>query len=174
MGKTELQISPKTKVGELLEAYPALEETLVSMSPSFEKLRNPVLRRTVARVATLAQVAIVGGIKVEELVKRLRQEAGLKETVIYNTDQEFSDLSRPGWLEEGKIIRTYNAIDEINSGESPMASIMSIVTSMKAGEIFEFQTPFVPAPVIDLLKSRGFKVFTSREGEIFRNFVCRQ
>ena len=31
------------------------------MSPAFEKLKNPILRKTVARVATLAQVAVVGG-----------------------------------------------------------------------------------------------------------------
>ena len=44
-------ISPKTKVGELLDAYPELESVLMEMSPAFEKLKNPILRRTVARVA---------------------------------------------------------------------------------------------------------------------------
>ena len=43
MTAPKIIISPKTKVGELLEAYPALESVLMSMSPAFEKLRNPVL-----------------------------------------------------------------------------------------------------------------------------------
>ena len=54
MTAPKLIISPKTKVGELLDVYPELEPVLMSMSPAFEKLRNPVLRKTVARVATFA------------------------------------------------------------------------------------------------------------------------
>lgn len=41
------------RVAELLDAYPALEPVLVAQAPAFARLRNPVLRRTVARVATL-------------------------------------------------------------------------------------------------------------------------
>ena len=56
MAASKIIISPKTKVGELLDNYPDLESVLMEMSPAFEKLRNPVLRKTVARVATLQQV----------------------------------------------------------------------------------------------------------------------
>ena len=56
MAESKITISPKTKVGELLDAYPELEPVLMAMSPAFEKLKNPVLRKTVARVATLQQV----------------------------------------------------------------------------------------------------------------------
>ncbi len=70
-----LPITPDTKVGALLEAYPELEEHLIACAPAFAKLRNPLLRRTVAKVATLEQAARVGGIGVRDLVRRLR-EAG--------------------------------------------------------------------------------------------------
>jgi hypothetical protein len=45
------QIGPETTVGALLEAYPELERVLMEMAPAFAKLRNPVVRRTVAKVA---------------------------------------------------------------------------------------------------------------------------
>ncbi|MDD4434532.1 MAG: DUF1858 domain-containing protein, partial [Parabacteroides sp.] len=48
------------KVAELLNDYPEIEDTLLSLSPAFAKLRNPVLRKTVARVTTLQQAAKVG------------------------------------------------------------------------------------------------------------------
>jgi len=48
-----LTITPETKLGELLERYPQLEQTLLDHSPAFAKLKNPLLRRTVAKVATL-------------------------------------------------------------------------------------------------------------------------
>ena len=59
MTNSKITISPKTKVGELLDAYPELENVLMAMSPAFEKLKNPILRKTVAKVATLQQVCIV-------------------------------------------------------------------------------------------------------------------
>ncbi|HOK52235.1 MAG TPA: DUF1858 domain-containing protein [Bacteroidales bacterium] len=43
-----IPITPQTKVGELLEAYPQLEAKLLELSPKFGHLKNPVLRRTVA------------------------------------------------------------------------------------------------------------------------------
>ncbi len=74
-----LIISPKTKVGELLDAYPQLENILLELSPAFAKLKNPILRKTVGRIATLQQAAAVGGLKTDELVNRLRKEAGQNE-----------------------------------------------------------------------------------------------
>ena len=67
---TKLTITPKTKILDLLADYPELEEVLFDISPAFRQLKNPVLRRTVARVTTLQQAALVGGIRVEDLVKK--------------------------------------------------------------------------------------------------------
>jgi hypothetical protein len=65
------EILPETKVGALLQAYPQLEDELIAIAPRFTALRNPVLRRTVARITTLAQAA-VAEIPTRELVDRLR------------------------------------------------------------------------------------------------------
>jgi ABC-type thiamine transport system ATPase subunit len=70
-------ITPETQVAELLERWPALEPVLVSISPHFEALRHPVLRRTVAKVATLRHAAQVSGVPLVDLVTRLREAAGL-------------------------------------------------------------------------------------------------
>jgi len=53
-GKREnmLDITPETRLAALLEALPELEETLYGLSPAYKKLKNPVLRKTVGRVAT--------------------------------------------------------------------------------------------------------------------------
>ena len=53
-------ISGGTKVAALLSEHPELEDLLISMSPAFIKLRNPVLRRSVARIATLREATAVG------------------------------------------------------------------------------------------------------------------
>ena len=48
-------ITSSTKVAALLEEYPELEDVLMAMAPPFKKLRNPFLRKSVAKVASLGQ-----------------------------------------------------------------------------------------------------------------------
>jgi hypothetical protein len=160
MAEPKVIISPKTKVGELLEAYPELEKVLISMSPAFEKLKNPILRKTVARVATLQQVSIVGGVNIEEMIRRLRREAGQDFSETDSDSNEDKPEEKPEWLKMSGITHRFDATSTINSGESPMKEIIHQAGMLKTGEIFELQTPFIPAPIIDMLKSKGYKIHT--------------
>ena len=69
-------IEAETKVGTLLEQYPELEDVLIGLAPPFKKLKNPFLRRSVAKVASLRQAAAVARLPVGELVNTLRKEVG--------------------------------------------------------------------------------------------------
>ena len=68
METPKLIISPKTKVLQLIEAYPQLEDMLIEYVPTFRKLKNPILRNTIAKITTLQQAATIGNVKVEELI----------------------------------------------------------------------------------------------------------
>ena len=68
-----MKITPQTKIHDLLKTYPKLERFLMDLNPKYKKLKNPVLRRTVARIATLTQVAKIGGYDPIELVNMLRK-----------------------------------------------------------------------------------------------------
>lgn len=151
MGDTKLIISPKTKVGELLDAFPQLEETLLAISPAFTKLKNPILRKTVARVASLQQAAMVGGLKVEELVNRLRKEVGQDNLHDVAENTEYVVTQAPGWFKSNAVTSHFDASPIINSGGSPMAEIISMTNKLQPGEVLELKTPFVPAPIIDTL-----------------------
>jgi hypothetical protein len=69
-------VTANLKVGTLPEAYPKAEQVLVDLAPPFRKLRNPVLRRTVARVTSLAQAARVANIPLSDLIQALRRAVG--------------------------------------------------------------------------------------------------
>ncbi|MEW5724475.1 MAG: DUF438 domain-containing protein [Thermodesulfobacteriota bacterium] len=73
-------INAETKVAELLERYPFLLDFLVGLSPEFQKLRDPVLRETMGRHATLSLAAAVGGLDISDLLanlaRRIQEEAG--------------------------------------------------------------------------------------------------
>jgi len=69
-----MQIEPKTRLDDLLKAYPFLLEFLAGYSPKFAKLRNPVLRKTVGKLATLGQVAGLGDMPVADLLGAIAAE----------------------------------------------------------------------------------------------------
>lgn len=54
-----------------------------------------------------------------------------------------------------------------------MNDILSQANQLKTDEIFEFMTPFVPAPVIDILKSKGFRIFSIRNQENVVSYISR-
>lgn len=173
MPKTRISISPKTRVGELLDNYPDLEQILMGMSPAFEKLKNPILRKTVARVATLQQVAVVGGLNVDDMVSRLRKEIGQDNGVSESTGTEYIFAYPPEWFDKNKIIKKFDATPIINSGGSPMNEIIHQTNLLKPGEIFELETPFIPVPIIDMLKLKGYKIYSVRDGRYVNSFICK-
>jgi hypothetical protein len=173
MKNQEIIISPKTKVGELLDAFPELEPVLMAMSPTFEKLKNPVLRRTVAKVATLQQVAVVGGVNIDEMIRILRKNTGQDDAGPGSEKQESRDAERPEWFNNDKITGRFDATPIIHSGESPMKEILQKASLLKSGEIFELQTPFTPAPVIDMLKEKKYKIYTIVNNDNVITYICK-
>ncbi|MBI3948305.1 MAG: DUF1858 domain-containing protein [Armatimonadetes bacterium] len=165
-------ITPETKVGDLLRHYPELEEALVTLSPAYKALKNPVLRRTVAKVATLRQVATVGGISLGTLIGRLRAAAG------QGGGEEFADAGpagpRPEWADPARVSRTYDARATIESGGHPVEQAMRDLNGLQEGEVYELITPFVPAPLVDLAARKGFRAFSTQESpELVRTYFTR-
>ena len=71
-------------MAKLLDAYPQLEDLLIELSPAFKKLKSPVLRKTVAKIASLQQAASIGNISISEMINKLRNAVG-QETYNDNT-----------------------------------------------------------------------------------------
>lgn len=153
--KGTLLITPKTKVGELLEIYPQLEEVLFELAPAFKKLKNPLLRKTVGKVATLQQAAAVGNLPISEIINSLRMAVGQE---LFNEGDASGDINfqQPLWFDSGKITIRYDASELINAGENPMQEIFSQLDLSAQGSIFQLSTPFVPAPIIELIQKKGF------------------
>jgi hypothetical protein len=97
-------ITAGTKVAVLLSEHPELEDLLISMSPAFIKLRNPVLRRGVARVATLRQAAAVGRLDAADLVNELRVAAGQEPLVDTAVDEVEYFGPTPEWFDDTAVV----------------------------------------------------------------------
>jgi DUF438 domain-containing protein len=69
-----VRLGPASKLAPLLEAYPFLLEFLAGLSPKFQKLRNPILRKTLGKVVRLDQVARLGDFPVGSLLEAVAAE----------------------------------------------------------------------------------------------------
>ena len=153
----QLIITPKTKIYNLLEAYPQLEDVLISTAPQFKKLKNPVLRKTIAKVTSLSQAAIIGGLNVEELVIKLRNEVGQTSTDNLEIEGGNYTTEKPQWFDKEKISATIDIRDMLNAGEQPVHEVMTEVKKLKEQEILEVIAPFIPAPLIDKSLSLNYQ-----------------
>lgn len=84
-----MELSARTTVAALLDAHPFLLDYLASLSPKFAKLKNPLLRATMAKIAPLSQVASMGGLDLDDLLLGLATE-------IYRRTDESVTLVNPG------------------------------------------------------------------------------
>lgn len=162
---SEFTIDADSKVADVLDHYPELEEVLIDMAPPFRKLRNPLLRRSVARVASLKQAAAVGGMPVAELVNALRSAVGQTALDVQSMAEDLDYFGeRPEWFDPALVVRS---VDERNVGPEtmPLKPVLQEARRLRPGEILALSTTFLPAPGIDLVRANGFLVWTVREDE---------
>jgi hypothetical protein len=162
-----LTITPETRIGTLLEAYPQFEEVLVRLAPAFAKLRNPILRKTVARVTSLRQAALVGGVDLAELVNTLRQTVGQDSAESFDEDDIPVAGEAPAWFDNDKIMETLDARPMLERGEQPLGIVMRKLNEMPDGDIFELITPFIPVPLLDKAHKKGFDIWYRKEAQDF-------
>lgn len=168
-------ITPDLKIGDLLNAYPELEDVLIDIAPAFKKLRNPVLRRTVAKLTSLRQAAQVGGVSLGDMIGRLRTAAGCQQAWSDNEDAPQENPQRPRWLGDNEPVETYDAIELIEAGGHPLPEVMSALRKLEPGQIYAVLTPFLPAPMIDKAREAGYQAWTDQRGkEEFTTYFIRR
>lgn len=159
----KLIITPKTKVLQVIEAYPELEDVLIGYVPAFKKLKNPILRNTVAKIATLQQAAAVGNVKIEDLINLLRKHVGqdlftANAGTLYHTE-------KPAWFAENRITKELDAKMMLAANEQPVNQVIADLKDMPPGTIYKLIAPFLPAPLIDKATSLGIKHWIVEENK---------
>jgi len=168
----KLIITPKTKVLQLIESYPELENILIEYAPAFKKLKNPVLRKTVAKIATLQQAASIGEVKVEELINRLRKEVGQDDYTDASATQY--NFNQPDWFMSEKVISEFNAREMLAAGEHPVNQVIADLKKLNQDEIYKLLAPFLPAPLIDKALSLNMQHWVVKESpQDFVIYFCK-
>lgn len=153
----DLMITPKTKISDIFTHYPQLEDVFLEMAPAYKKQTNPTLRETIFKVTTLAQAAIVGGAKVEEMVQKLRQAIGQNQ--MDELPQNYSEINnkQPDWFDENLISKTIDTREMLGRGEHPVHEVLSAIKNLSEEAILKVIVPFIPAPMIEKATSLNHK-----------------
>ena len=174
-----IDITPDSKVAEVLDRWPQLEAALIEMSPHFQALRNPVLRRTVGKLATLRQASSVCGIPVDVLVGRLRAAAGLAPLPPGDVEAGAPDAgasaaaAASAWASEGAVTRSHDARAAIAADEQPLPRIMAELSALGPDDVYVLVTPFVPAPLVAVAQSKGFESHSVKGADAVRTYFRR-
>ena len=157
-----IDITPNVTVHNLLKVYPELEDVLIGIAPPFQKLKNPYLRRTVARVATLKHISSVGNVPLDDLINTLRTAVSQPVTnESYADEQYFGE--KPDWFFTDRILVTIEEVKLQDKDKMTLVTVLKAAKNAKKGEIIELVTTFLPAPGIDIMKSKGYSVWTLKE-----------
>ncbi len=157
-----MDITPKTKLADILTEYPHLEEIIIGLAPVFQNLRNPLLRRTVGRLASVEQAARIGNIDVNDFVNLLRRETGQPELEIKSEAPSdslpLSTAGDPKWI-GGEPQYTIDGTALLRRGEVPLTKINELLPSLSGGGYLLLITDFKPLPIIAAMEKKQRAVF---------------
>lgn len=171
---SKLQITPQTIVADLLNKYPMLEDKLIEIAPVFKKLKNPVLRKTIAKVTSLKQAAVIGNVTLPDLINELRKEIG-QETLVYAKEEVSVNSDKPDWVTERNIKLTHDAREDLDNGVHPVSKVIKDIESISGDELYLLITPFIPLPLIDIVNKKGFIAHSKKTDENkFSTFIKRK
>ncbi len=157
-----MEITRNTKLFDLLEAYPFLEDHIIGVAPPFQNLKNPVLRRTVGKLATIEKAAQIGGVDVDCFINVLRRAAGHAELPAGDAPPLVVAIPRaetdPGWI-AGDPEFTLDGSALLDRGEVPLLKINELLTRRTADGFVLLVTNFEPSPILEALQKQGRRVF---------------
>ncbi len=143
-----LTITPKTTVHTLLKEYPFLLEFLAGYHPEFKKLTNPVLRRTVGRMATLDTVAEQGNVPLNQLTDDIAAEIE-RQT---GTRPPVADVADAETMDPARLAELHAIVKDLHAGktvEEVKPRFEELIADVEATEIAAMEQKLIEGGVPD-------------------------
>jgi DUF438 domain-containing protein len=123
-----VQITPDTSIHDLLEKYPFLVDFLADFNPRFSLLKNPMMRATAGRAATLRKASEMGGVDLDELLSAVQEEINRRTSDGDASPAEAGGGEGSGAAEaggekgDGKVAELKSLILDLHDGVEPDAA----------------------------------------------------
>ncbi|MCC7400328.1 MAG: DUF2249 domain-containing protein [Chitinophagaceae bacterium] len=156
-------INAQTKIAALLKHHPDALETIITLSPDFKKLRNPILRKLMAGRTSIAMASKIGGCKPEDFFKALAPLGFEVDDKAVAEEKTPESKPMPDFLKNLKPEQfiNFDVRVMIASGDDPLRHIQKKVKELNPGEALKIINNFEPVPLIKLLEKQGFDSFVN-------------
>ena len=144
----QITITPKTTVHTLLKEWPFLLDFLAGYHPEFKKLTNPVLRRTVGRMATLDTVAEQGNVPLNRLTDDIATEVE-KHT---GARPEVADVADARTIDPARLEELHAIVKDLHAGktvEEVKPRFEELIADVEATEIAAMEQKLIEDGVPD-------------------------
>lgn len=156
-------INSQTKIAALLKHHADALEAIVTLSPDFKKLRNPILRKLMAGRTSISMASKIGGCKPEDFFNVLKPY-GFEIDQSSQPEEEIIPEKKalPQFMQN---IRTENLIpldvrSMLAGGNDPLKLIQQTVKDLQVNQVLKIINTFEPTPLIHLLEKQGFQSYT--------------
>lgn len=153
-------INANTKIATLLKENPEALEAIISISPRFNKLRNPLLRKLMAARTSINMASKVGGCTVNDFFKKL-EPLGFKTDKNIVEDDNTAQKDIPGFVQKITVadVVELDVRAEIETGKDPLNLILKAVKQLQPGQVLKLINSFEPVPLMLLLEKQGFESY---------------
>ncbi len=158
------------RISSVLARDPRMLDVLLATSPTFSHLRNPIMRKTMAKLATVEHAARVAGIDAQQLVARLN--AALNGEDWQAAAGATSQAPAPGSTVPAVVAQATDANtvdcdvrDDLRKGQEPFQRIMGAAVRVQPGQLLKLRAIFEPAPLYAVLGKKGFVHYTEKLAE---------
>ena len=152
-------INANTKIAAIIKQHPDALEAIISISPKFEKLRNPILRKLMAGRTSISMACTMGGCSMHSFYEKLKplgfqMDESIKPVVVKSKELPSFITT----LQKDKLI-TVDVRPLLATGNDPLTMITEKVKILKEGEVLKIINTFEPLPLMKLLEKQGFDVY---------------
>ena len=154
-------VAASDRVSEVLSRDTSLVEVFVRAAPQLAKLRNPTMRRVMARLVTIEQVARMAGVSCDTLLNDLNASLGIATAAPMaaappsderTAGPTVGSAARP----TGATEVTLDVRNDLRAGREPFSTIMAAIAKLPTDDVLHLRTIFEPLPLYAVLEKRGF------------------
>jgi uncharacterized protein (DUF2249 family) len=161
-------ITANTKIAAILKHNPVALEAIVSISPKFEKLRNPLLRKLMAGRASVSMASKIGGCHINDFFEKLKPLGFHIDDTIPAISEE--KKKAPDFIKslQSEQIIVLDVRPVMASGKDPLNIILEKIKNLQSNQVLKIRNSFEPTPLMQLLQKQGFDSYAD---EINDNLV---
>jgi uncharacterized protein (DUF2249 family) len=156
-------INANTKISKILKHNSDALEEIISITPKFEKLRNPLLRKLMAARTSIGMASNIAGVSVNNFFEKL-EPLGFEPDSETEAESNTQKPKLPAYfnsLKPEQVIE-FDVRPIIEAGEDPLSLIIKKVKSVPKNGALRIINSFEPTPLISLLKKQGFDSFVDK------------